>query len=117
MQGLSAYFALSVVWAGLFTPFVTAAQLSTTPACCRRSGMHHCEMYPRSSRETGFQSPRSKCPYATPVLFASVNGLESGTFNLVAPSIAGFVALAPLDCPRATDSHNQGARAPPQSFL
>ena len=117
MRRLSTYFALSIIWAGLLTPFAAGAQLSTVPACCRRSGTHHCEMYSRSSREMGFQSPRPKCPYATPVLLASVNVLRSGTFNLVAPSIARFVALAPLDCPRATDSQNQGARAPPQSFL
>jgi hypothetical protein len=117
MRRLSAYFALLVIWSGAVTPFVTAAQVSTVPTCCRRNGMHHCQIYSRTSRETGFQSPRPKCPYATPVLFAAVTGLESEKFNLSAPSIAGFFAPAPLDRACKAAVRNQSARAPPPSLL
>ena len=117
MRRLSTYFALSVIWAGVLTPFVPAAQLSTVPACCRRSGMHHCQTYSRTSRETGFQAPRPKCPYATPVLFAAVTGLESEKFNLSAPLIAGFSVPAPLDRAYKAAVRNQSTRAPPPSLL
>ena len=113
MRRLSAYLALSVIWAGVLNPFVTAAQLSTVPACCRRNGMHHCQIYSGSSRETGFQSQRPKCPHATPLLFASATGLESEKFNFSAPAIAGLVAPASLDRTDAEATHNQSARAPP----
>jgi hypothetical protein len=113
MRCLSTYFALSIIWAGLLAPFVSAAQLSPVPACCRRNGMHHCQIFSGSSRETGFQSPRPKCPYATPVLFAPVTGVQSEKFNLSTPAIAGFIAPAPLDRTYALAADNRTARAPP----
>jgi hypothetical protein len=121
MRRLSTYFALSLIWAGLLAPFVPAALLSPVPACCRRNGMHHCQISSRSSREnsraTGFQSPRPKCPHATPALFAAATGLESEKFNLSTPAVAGFIAPASFDQVYKTAARNQSARAPPQSLL
>ena len=117
MRRFSTYFALSVIWAGVLTPFVTAAHLSTTPACCRRNGMHHCQRFSGSSREKELQSPRTKCPYATPVLFTTVTAVESEKFNLSTPSIAGFFVPAPLDRAYKAAVRNQSARAPPLSLL
>jgi hypothetical protein len=117
MRRLFTYFALSVIWAGVLNPFVTAAQLSAAPACCRRNGMHHCQMSSGSSRETGFQAPRPKCPYATPVTRAALTALESARFNLSTPAAAGLVAPAPLHRAYAADLHNRTARGPPPTIL
>jgi hypothetical protein len=121
MRRLSTYFALSLIWAGLLAPFVSAAQLSPVPACCRRNGMHHCQMYSRSSRDTGreagFQSPRPKCPYATPLTLAALTAVEPARFNLSTPATAGFVAPAPFHRAHAPDLHNRTARGPPPSLL
>src|SRR5450432_1332822 len=117
MRRLSAYFALSVIWAGVLTPFVTAAQVSTVRACCRRDGTHHCQKAPGSSSEAGFQALQPHCPYATPVLLAAVAGLESAKFTLSTPARSGLVALAPLHRAHAADLYNQSARGPPVSLL
>ena len=117
MRRLTAYFALSVVWAGILNPFVTAAQLSTVPACCRRSGVHHCQTSSGSSRETGFRAASPKCPFATPLLSAALTGLESTRFSLSSPAIAELVVSVPVDPAYAATARSQSARAPPPSFL
>ena len=79
--------------------------------------MHHCQMYSRSSRETGFQAPRPKCPYVTPVTLAVLTAVEPERFNLSRPATAGFVAPASLDRAYKADSRSQNARGPPLSLL
>jgi len=116
VRRLSTYFALLLIWAGVLTPFVTAAQLSSVPACCRRNGMHHCQMYSGqtgSSGGTGFRAQPPRCPYSTPALLAVLTGLEPVRFNLSTPAAAGVVAPARLDRAYAAAVQHQSARGPP----
>ena len=116
MRRLSAYFALLVIWTGVLSPFVTAATLSSVPVCCRRNGMHHCQMYSGqtgSSSETGLHAQRPRCPYSTPVFLAALTGLEFARFNLSIPNAAGFVVPARLDRAYAAAVQHQSARGPP----
>jgi hypothetical protein len=120
MRRLSAYFALSVIWVGILSPFVTAAQVSTVRDCCRRNGTHHCQKAsgpPESSSEAGFQTPQPHCPYSMPGLLAAVAGLESAKFSLSAPARSGLVAPLSLHRIYAADLYGQSARGPPVSLL
>lgn len=114
MRRFSAYFALSVIWAGVLNPILAAAQMSSVPACCRRSGMHHCQ---KDSGETGFHAPRAKCPFSAPIPLATFAGLESAQFSLSTPAIAGFVAPTTLDRTYHAVPYERSARGPPVSLL
>lgn len=114
MRRLSAHFALLVIWAGVLTPLMAAAQMSRVPACCRRSGIHRCQ---KDSDDAGFHAPQRKCPYSTPITVARFPGLESKQFRLSTPLIAGFVALTPLDRYYTSAADDRSARGPPLPLL
>ena len=59
MRRLAASLLLFLLFAGLALPMVLA-QDSGVPACCRRSGKHHCAMLPQGD---GFRTVTANCPY------------------------------------------------------
>ncbi len=114
MRRLSAYFALLLICAGALSPLLAAAQMSSVPACCRRSGIHRCQ---KDSGETGFHAPQAKCPYSTPITVARFPGLESKQFSLATPLIEGFVALTAFDRDYTSAAYERSARGPPLPLL
>jgi hypothetical protein len=59
MRRLAASLLLVLLFAGLALPMLLARE-SGVPACCRRSGKHHCAMLPQGD---GFRTVTAKCPH------------------------------------------------------
>jgi hypothetical protein len=59
MRRLAASLLLVLLFAGLALPMLLARE-SGVPACCRRSGKHHCAMLPQGD---GFRTVTANCPY------------------------------------------------------
>jgi hypothetical protein len=59
MRRLAASLLLVLMFAGLALPMLLARE-SGVPACCRRSGKHHCAMLPQGD---GFPTVTANCPY------------------------------------------------------
>src|ERR1035438_5923784 len=59
MRRLAASLLLLLLCAGLALPVLVARE-SGVPACCRRSGKHHCAMPPQGG---GFRTLAPNCPY------------------------------------------------------
>jgi len=113
MRRFLGYLALSLIWTGVLSPFVAAAQLSTPHACCLRSGLHRCQ---QDSSETGFHAPKANCRYSTPVPLPTVTALELKQFNLSTPMTASFLVHAALACAYDASPNKQSARGPPLSL-
>jgi hypothetical protein len=92
MRRFAAHLAIAAVCLGTLTPFVVAVDLSDLPACCRRSGRHHCENAAGASSSSNpeFHAVRSVCPYAAPLPLARLTGLKESKFGLVSPGVIGF---------------------------
>jgi hypothetical protein len=88
MRRLAAHLALVAIYAGFFSPLLVASEQSSVPACCRRSGMHHCQ---ETSNQAGFHSAGSCCPYATPLPLSTFTGIETSKFNVSSPAPSGFI--------------------------
>ena len=59
MRRLAASLLLVLSCTGLALPMLLARDAGV-PACCRRSGKHHCEMLPQGD---GFRTIAASCPY------------------------------------------------------
>jgi hypothetical protein len=83
----------------LIAPFLARDSDANLPACCRRSGKHHCAMRMMSQladNQRGFTTVREKCPYCP----LSISSIKSPAYKSVAAGAfyAEFVshpALAP----------------------
>jgi len=92
MRRLAAHFALAAIWLGSLSPLVYTAQISNLPACCRRSGLHHCQApASESSSNVEFRSTAAGCPFSAPLTVTSFAGLETSKFTVASPKIARFV--------------------------
>jgi hypothetical protein len=93
MRRLAAHLALAAIWLGSLGPFVAVAQLSAVPACCLRSGLHHCQNSAGDtpSSDPEFHAAKTACPYSAPLPPTSFRGLKASRFSLASPTGAGFV--------------------------
>jgi hypothetical protein len=115
MRRFAAHLALAAIWLGSLGPFVAAAQLSAVPACCLRSGSHHCQNSASDtpSSDPEFHAAKTACPYSAPLPPTSFRGLKASRFSLASPTGAGFVggqmSLSALLC----SAFALSARGPP----
>lgn len=93
MRRLASHLALAAIWLGAFAPLVTAAEVSDLPACCRRSGMHHCQdaASEDSSNDAEFRAIRANCPYSAPLPLTGFSGVQASRFALAVPGVAGVI--------------------------
>ncbi len=85
MRRLAASLLLVLLLAGLALPMLLARE-SGVPACCRRSGKHHCLMLPQ---EDGFRAVAANCPHRRFTALTS----HSTTFGAAATALS-----VSLDC-------------------
>jgi len=67
--------------------FGTSAMDATLPACCRRTGKHHCMIFMAWSQNRSFRTIREKCPYS--IAPPAVLVLRSFTPSTAASVFAG----------------------------
>jgi hypothetical protein len=79
---LLAMFSFPLIAAALY-----AGEAASVPACCRRSGKHHCEMAETSSASDG--------PTVTPTKCASWPGVPIASFGSGIQSAAPAIVVAP----------------------
>lgn len=92
MRKFAAHLALAALWAGLGTPFLTAAEGPSLPACCLRTGSHHCQT--PSSEDLAWRSERIPCPYSTARPLAKLTALGVGSRRLSSLTVLGFILAA-----------------------
>src|SRR5262249_12849278 len=92
MRKFAAHLALAALWAGLGTPFLAAAEVSPAPACCLRTGSHHCQT--PSSKDLAWRSERIPCPYSTPRPLAKLTALGVENRSLSSLLVLGFILAA-----------------------
>jgi hypothetical protein len=114
MRRLAAQLALAAIYATLLAPFTVAGQQASLHACCLRTGMHHCQT---DSHEAGLHSATNSCPYSTPPLLASHNGIQAAEFHITSPAVTGFVIYLKYHSHSPALVRDAAARAPPVALL
>jgi hypothetical protein len=95
LRNLFSILLLALIGLPLVSPLfaMTAMNGANLPACCRRSGKHHCAMSMSernrfAATRTGFQGPLEKCPYR-PALVTVAHHSQLG----LSPAEAIFAGL------------------------
>ncbi len=105
---------------------VTTRSESSTPACCRRTGKHHCmmSMAERSgllSDQSGFSAPLERCPYNPPALLSihhSVGFVPPSGHAIYAGLVSHPSGVVQTECKRRISlDRARGKRGPPVSLL
>ena len=112
MRRLAASLLLVLLLAELALPMLLARE-SGVPACCRRSGKHHCAMLPQGD---GFRTVTANCPYRRFTALTSHSTPLKTVTNHLFVSLGGenSVALASPDLPLRVAGNAQ-KRGPPLS--
>jgi hypothetical protein len=112
MRRLAASLLLVLLFAGLALPMLLARE-SGVPACCRRSGKHHCMMLPQGD---GFRTVTANCPYRhfTALTSHSTPCSTAATAFSVNLGCENSIALASPDLPLRVAGNAQ-KRGPPRS--
>jgi hypothetical protein len=112
MRRLAASLLLVLMYAGLALPMLLARE-SGVPACCRRSGKHHCVMLPQGD---GFRTITANCPYRhfTALTSHSTTLGTAATVLSVSLDCENSVALEPPDVALRVAGNAQ-KRGPPLS--
>ena len=111
MRKVAAHLALAALWAGLGTPFLQAAEGARVPACCLRTGSHHCQT--ESSNDLAWRSERIPCPYSTPRPLAKLAALGVGNRRLSSLAVLGFILAANPSSGPILSSQPTFSRGPP----
>lgn len=124
MRRLFATFVLSAIGWSLLAPIALVATTATAvQACCRRDGKHHCMPAISDALRTsddGKQAIRvsqTTCPYSTPIILATFQGLHATKFCPGSLGTVGCVAAFGLDKGFAVAARQWFARGPPASLL
>lgn len=111
MRKFAAHLALAALWAGLGAPFLAAAEGPSVPACCLRTGSHHCQS--PLSRDLAWRSERILCPYSTPRPLAKATALGVGSRRLSSFAVLGLIFTANPSTGPALSSPPFLSRGPP----
>ncbi|MFI5115749.1 MAG: hypothetical protein ACHP8B_03525 [Terriglobales bacterium] len=112
MRRLAASLLLVLLLAGLALPLLLGRD-SGVPACCRRSGKHHCAMLPQGD---GFRAVAANCPYRRFTALTSHSTPCSTTATALSLDLGceNSIALASPDLPLRVAGNAQ-KRGPPLS--
>jgi hypothetical protein len=112
MRRLAASLLLLLLCAGLALSVLVARE-SSVPACCRRSGKHHCAMLPQGD---GFRAVTANCPYRRFSALTSHSTPCSTAASVLSLNLGGenSIALASPDLPLHVAGNAQ-KRGPPLS--
>ena len=112
MRRLAASLLLLLLCAGLALPLLLARE-SGVPACCRRSGKHHCVMLPPGD---GFRAVATNCPYRRFTALTSHSTTLGAAATTLTVSLDGenSVAFEPPDVALRVAGNAQ-KRGPPLS--
>jgi hypothetical protein len=112
MRRLAASLLLVLMFAGLALPMLLARE-SGVPACCRRSGKHHCAMLLQGD---GFRTVTANCPYRRFTALTSHSTTCSTTATALSLDLGceNSIALASPDLPLRVAGNAQ-KRGPPLS--
>ncbi|MGA3053808.1 MAG: hypothetical protein ABSD63_06350 [Candidatus Korobacteraceae bacterium] len=112
MRRLAASLLLVLLCAGLALPMLLARE-SGVPACCRRSGKHHCGMLPQGD---GFRTVTANCPYHRFTALTSHSTTLGTAATALSVNLGGenSIALASPDLPLRVAGNAQ-KRGPPLS--
>jgi hypothetical protein len=112
MRRIAAISLFVLMFAGLILPLLLAHE-SGGPACCRRTGSHHCAMAPQGD---GFRALTSSCPYRRFTALTSHSALLSAVTTALRVDLASenSIALVSPDL-SSRAAGNAQKRGPPHS--
>lgn len=123
MRRLFATFVLSAIGWSLVAPIALVATATAVQACCRRDGKHHCmsaisdALGMSNDGKLAIRVSQTTCPYSTPIILATFQGLHATKFGPGSLGTVGYVAAFGIDTGCGVAARQWFARGPPASLL
>jgi hypothetical protein len=120
-------FLILIFGLGPLSSLIDGSENANLPACCRRSGSHHCAMamqmaamqQAQPDKSPGVSAPIT-CPYypgAANAIFAPQPALAAMANSTRMPAVAGFLPAPARSTSLATPARTHAGRGPPSSNL